>query len=256
MTGSRPMNSGNQPELDQVLGHDLAEDVAVLAIELGAQFGAEAEALLADPGLDDGVEPGERATDDEQHVRRVDLDELLVRVLAAALRRHRRGRALEDLQQRLLHALAGDVARDRRVLGLAGDLVDLVDVDDAGLGALDVVVRGLDQLEQDVLDVLADVAGLGERGGVGDRERARSAFGPASARATSCPSRSGRAAGCSTWPVRPLTRRYAAWSRCRPVLACSGCRRRRRASSWSGPGRRRSCSGTRRSRWAWAARRS
>ena len=121
--------------------------------------------------LDDLLEPGERAADDEQHVRGVDLDELLVRVLAAALRRHRGGGALEDLQQRLLHALAGDVAGDRRVLALAGDLVDLVDVDDAGLGLLDVVVGGLDQLEQDVLDVLADVAGLGQRRGVGDRER-------------------------------------------------------------------------------------
>ena len=96
-----------------------------------------------------------------------------MRVLAAALGRHATPGALEDLQQRLLHALAGDVAGDRRVLGLAGDLVDLVDVDDPGLGLLDVVVGGLDQLEQDVLDVLADVAGLGERGGVGDGERAR-----------------------------------------------------------------------------------
>ena len=94
-----------------------------------------------------------------------------MRVLAPALRRHRRGGALEDLEQRLLHALTGDVARDRRVLGLARDLVDLVDVDDAGLGLLDVVVGRLDQLEQDVLDVFADVAGFGERGGVGDRER-------------------------------------------------------------------------------------
>ena len=40
-----------------------------------------------------------------------------------------------------------------------------------GLGLLDVVVGGLDQLEEDVLDVLTDVAGLGQRGGVGDRER-------------------------------------------------------------------------------------
>ena len=115
--------------------------------------------------------PGERAAADEEHVRRVDREELLVRVLAAALRRHRGDRALEDLQQRLLDALAGDVARDRRVVGLAGDLVDLVDVDDPGLGLLDVEVGGLDQLQQDVLDVLADVAGLGERGRVGDRER-------------------------------------------------------------------------------------
>jgi len=91
--------------------------------------------------------------------------------LAPALGRHGGRRALEYLQQRLLHALAGDVAGDRRVLGLAGDLVDLVNVDDARLGTLDVVVGGLDQLEQDVLDVLADVAGFGQRGGVGDRER-------------------------------------------------------------------------------------
>ena len=94
-----------------------------------------------------------------------------MRVLAPALRRHRRDRALEDLQQRLLDALAGDVARDRRVVRLAGDLVDLVDVDDPGLGLLDVEVGGLDQLQKDVLDVLADVPGLGQRGRVRDRER-------------------------------------------------------------------------------------
>ena len=131
----------------------------------------EADALVADAALDDLLQPGERPTQDEQHVGGVDLDELLVRVLAPALRRHRRLGALEDLEQRLLHALAGHVTGDRRVLALAGDLVDLVDVDDPGLGPLDVEVGGLDQLEQDVLDVLADVAGLGEGGGVGDGER-------------------------------------------------------------------------------------
>ena len=39
------------------------------------------------------------------------------------------------------------------------------------LGLLHIEVGRLDQLEEDVLDVLADVAGLGKRGGVGDRER-------------------------------------------------------------------------------------
>src|SRR6202000_2957564 len=71
----------------------------------------------------------------------------------------------------LLYAFAGHVAGDRGVLALAGDLVDLVDVDDAGLGAFDVVVGGLDQLEQNVLHVFTDITGLGQRGGVGDRER-------------------------------------------------------------------------------------
>src|SRR3989475_139556 len=72
--------------------------------------------------------------------------------------------------QRLLHAFAGDVASDARVLGLAGDLVDLVDVDDPALGLGDVEIGGLQQPHQDVLHVFADVARFGERGRVGDRE--------------------------------------------------------------------------------------
>ena len=160
---------GDEPELDQVLGQHVAQDLAVVAL-LAVHLGPEADAALADAPLDQLVQPGERAAADEQDVRGVDLDELLVRVLAPALGRHRGRRALEDLEQRLLHALARHVAGDGRVLALAGDLVDLVDVDDPGLGPLHVVVGRLDQLQQDVLDVLAHVARLGQRGGVGDGE--------------------------------------------------------------------------------------
>ena len=66
----------------------------------------------------------------EQDVGGVDLQELLLRVLAPALRWHRSDGAFYDLEQRLLHALARDVAGDREVVGLAADLVDLVDLDD------------------------------------------------------------------------------------------------------------------------------
>src|SRR6478609_3984929 len=159
---------GDEAELQQVLGHDVLEAVAeVLGV---VQRLAETEALATRARLDDLLEAGERTADDEEHVGRVDLDELLVRVLAPTLRWHRGGRALEDLEQGLLDTFAGHVARDRRVLALAGDLVDLVDVDDARLGLLDVVVGGLDELEEDVLDVLADVAGLGQGRRVGDGE--------------------------------------------------------------------------------------
>ena len=83
----------------------------------------------------------------------------------------RGGGALHQLEQRLLDALARHVAGDRGIVRLAGDLVDLVDVDDAVLRLLDVVVGRLEQLEDDVLDILADIAGLGQRGRVGHRER-------------------------------------------------------------------------------------
>src|SRR5680860_1853498 len=76
----------------------------------------EAHPAPADARLDQLLESGERATADEQHVGRVDLDEFLVRVLATTLRWHARDRALQDLQQRLLHALPGHVAGDPGVL--------------------------------------------------------------------------------------------------------------------------------------------
>ena len=139
--------------------------------------GLEAQRLLADAAVDLLVEADEGAAADEEDVGRVDLEELLVRVLAAALRRHVGDRAFEDLEQRLLHAFARDVARDRRVLVLAADLVDFVDVDDALLALLDVAAGRLQQLEDDVLDVLADVAGLGQRRRVDDREGDREQLG-------------------------------------------------------------------------------
>ena len=64
---------------------------------------------------------------------RVDLDVLLLGVLAAALGRHVGHRPLQDLEECLLHPLARHVPRDRGVLRLAGDLVELVDVDDPPL---------------------------------------------------------------------------------------------------------------------------
>ena len=86
----------------------------------------------------------------------------------------------------------------RRVVALARDLVDLVDVDDAALRLLDVVVGVLQQLDDDVLDVLADVAGLGQVGGVGDGERHVEDLGQRLREQRLAASRSGRAAGCST----------------------------------------------------------
>ena len=53
--------------------------------------------------------------------------------------------ALQDLQQGLLHALTAHIAGDGGVLTLAGDLIDLVDIDDADLCFLHIKVRCLDE---------------------------------------------------------------------------------------------------------------
>src|SRR3546814_11791197 len=79
---------------------------------------AEADRLALQAVADDLFEAGEGAARDEQYVRRVDLQEFLLRMLAAALWRDARGRAFHQLQQRLLHAPARPFAAARRFFGL------------------------------------------------------------------------------------------------------------------------------------------
>src|SRR5688572_4729333 len=154
----------------EILGLDHRQQVPHAAILVALDLGAEAHARASHPRLDVLVEADEGAAADEEDVRGIDLNELLMRMLASALRRNIRDGAFENLQEGLLHPFAGHVARDRRILGFPSDLVDLVDVDDAALRALDVVVGRLQQPQDDVLDVLADVPRLGQRGGIGDGE--------------------------------------------------------------------------------------
>ena len=122
---------------------------------------------MADAFLNDFVESNERAATNEKDLLRIDLDVFLMRMFAAALGRNIAGAAFENFQQRLLHAFARNVARDRAIVGLAADLVDLVDVNDADLGTFHIVIGILQKPQNDVFDVFADVAGFGQGSRVG-----------------------------------------------------------------------------------------
>ena len=87
-TGSRPTNSGIRPNFKQIVGLDLAQELAGLALVRPVDLGAEAHRARAPARPDDPLEPVERTAADEQDVGRVDLQELLLRVFSAALRRH------------------------------------------------------------------------------------------------------------------------------------------------------------------------
>src|SRR5258708_28343915 len=167
----------NEAELNQVGGLDLLEQVDIalpadrhrLHVAL-VLFGQEAHGLLADAPADDFFEAHKRAAADEQDVGGVNGREFLVRMLTSALWRHVSHGAFENLEQGLLDALARYVARDGRVLVLAANFVDFVDVDNTLLAFLHVAVSRLQQFEDDVLDVFSDVAGFGQRSGVDDGE--------------------------------------------------------------------------------------
>ena len=57
------------------------------------------------------------------------------------------------------------------VFGLSGDLIDLIDIDDAVLGTLNVVICCLNETQQDVFDVFADIAGFRQSRCVRNGER-------------------------------------------------------------------------------------
>src|SRR5579863_3597152 len=162
---------GDQAVANQIAGLHLLQQFGVAALlGTGAGLGMEAERAAADALFDELFEADERAATNKENVGGVHRGEFLVRMLAATLGRHVGDRAFENLEERLLDAFAADIAGDGGVFVLLGDLVDFVDIDDALLGLLDVAVGGLQQLQDDVFDVLADVTGFGERGGVHDGE--------------------------------------------------------------------------------------
>ncbi|MPM90911.1 hypothetical protein SDC9_138034 [bioreactor metagenome] len=116
--------------------------------------------MLAQTPLDYPLKPNKGSPAYEENIGGIDSDVFLLGMLAAALRWHIAGGAFEDLQQSLLNAFARYVSRDRHVLRLAGYLVDLVDVDNATLGAFHIVIGVLQKPENDVFNVFADITGF------------------------------------------------------------------------------------------------
>src|SRR5262249_29215026 len=155
---------GDHAEVDQVVAGDQRKKFALLAFAVFV-VGAEADGLFAEAFADDVFEADERAAADEENVAGVDLDVLLLRVLATPLWRDVADGAFEHFEQGLLDAFAGNVARDADVLARLGDLVDFVDIDDAALGGFDVEVGGVEELQEQIFDIFTDVAGFGERRG-------------------------------------------------------------------------------------------
>ena len=83
------------------------------------QLGSEADAAPAGSGGDDLLHPRECACADEQDVLRVQLEVFLLRMLPASLGRDGGDGPLDNLQEGLLNAFAGDVPGDRWILRLA-----------------------------------------------------------------------------------------------------------------------------------------
>src|SRR5438105_8523467 len=86
----------------------------------------EAHRALADPFLDNLVQPNKGSAADKKNLLSIYLDIFLVWMFPAPLWRNIACAAFEDLEQGLLDALSGNVARNADVICFTADFVDLV----------------------------------------------------------------------------------------------------------------------------------
>ena len=92
-------------------------------------------------------------------------------MLSSTLRRNSRNRALHQFQERLLHTLTAHIARDGRIIRLARNFVDFVDVDDTALRPFNIIVRRLKQFQDDVFNIFANITRFRQRRCIGHGER-------------------------------------------------------------------------------------
>ena len=93
-------------------------------------------------------------------------------MLPAPLRRHVHDGTFQQLQQRLLDTLARHIACNRRILrAFAGDLINLVNKDDAAFRLLHIVIGGLQQTRKNALHIFAHITRLREHCRIRNTER-------------------------------------------------------------------------------------
>src|SRR6185437_3093640 len=111
----------------------------------------EAYGIGIDPAGDDLVHAVKCTAADKEDILGVDLDQLLLGMFPASLWRDKYVRTFQQFEQALLYTFTADVAGNRRVISLSGDLIDLIDVYATPLGGCYVIVTYLQETGQDAL---------------------------------------------------------------------------------------------------------
>src|SRR5206468_9388277 len=88
----------DQAELQEIFRLKILQDFPGLALVRPPHLRAKADRGALSALGDDFLQPGKGAPTDKQDVGGVDLEEFLLRMLAATLWRHRRDRAFHDLE--------------------------------------------------------------------------------------------------------------------------------------------------------------
>ena len=159
---------GNEAEFQEILRLHLLQELCHVFFILLLDIRTESHDALGETAVNDLVNACKGAAADEEDIGGVNLDHFLVRMLPAALGRYTGHGAFQNLQQGLLHPFAGYIPGDGGVFRFPCDFIDFIDIDNAPFRLVDIVVRRLDEAEENVFHVFPYIAGFRKGGGVGD----------------------------------------------------------------------------------------
>ena len=109
----------------QVLRHYLCNKLRLTFFDILSNVRVKANSLFTNTVSNNLVQSNKSATTNEQDVGGINVNKLLLRMLAATCWWNTCNRALKNLQKCLLNTLARDITSNREVLGLASNLVYL-----------------------------------------------------------------------------------------------------------------------------------
>ena len=155
----------------QVLRHYLGDKLRLTLFDILSNIRVKANSLFTNTISNNLIQANKSATTDEQDIGGINVNKLLLRVLTASCWRNTSNRTLKNLQKCLLNAFTGDITSNREVLGLASNLINLIDVDNTYLSALNIAICGSNELKQDILDIFTNVTSLGKGGCVSNGKR-------------------------------------------------------------------------------------
>ena len=131
-------------------------------------IGTEAHVFLRTATANSLINAVKGAAANKENIRCIDLQHFLVRMLTTSLGRYIGFRTFEDFQQSLLNAFSGNIACNRRIFRLSGNLIDFIDIDNASFSLGNIKVRRLNQFEQAVFHIFPYIAGFSQTRRIGN----------------------------------------------------------------------------------------
>ena len=135
----------NQTKFHKVLRGDLGKQNILLYQFFILNLCTESQRRFCNTAFDCLLDSVKRTAADKEDLGGINLQKFLIWMLSASIWRNICNGSFDDLQQSLLYAFTADISCNRGVFRFSADFVDLINVDDTSLCALDIPICRLNQ---------------------------------------------------------------------------------------------------------------